>query len=251
MRDDLRKNPDNILSPNLIPVSDPYRTAPYNIMFNHVNNPITEVVNANLFADQASIENDVVDWVFLELRNTPLGNNIIGTRSALVQRDGDVVDLDGVSPIYFKDVAPANNYTLVVKHRNHLGISTMTETVTASLTAPPLVDFTTMTDAEIFGPANAFEVALDGKNMSVAGDDDSVLPDVLWGTAKYSGASNDRVPILSKLNNNPNGNLEGYFREDLTMNRFVKYSGAGNDRVFLLSEVLKNLANSQRKQSIP
>jgi hypothetical protein len=43
----------------------------------------------------------IVDWVFVELRDRNNMSNVVVTRSALLQRDGDVVDVDGVSPLCF------------------------------------------------------------------------------------------------------------------------------------------------------
>ncbi|MEO8569055.1 MAG: hypothetical protein ABI419_07960, partial [Ginsengibacter sp.] len=120
---------------NLIPLSDPYRTAPYSTSFTHVANTITETAAGSVFGNQASTDDNIVDWVFLELRNTTTGNpgaNILQTRSALLQRDGDIVDIDGISPVTFNNV-PSANYTIAIRHRNHLGLSTNPATLTPSL----------------------------------------------------------------------------------------------------------------------
>ena len=72
---------------------------------------------------------------------------VLQTRSALVQRDGDIVDIDGVSPVTFNNVA-STNYTIAVRHRNHLGLSTNPATFnpllgetksTASLVYVPII----------------------------------------------------------------------------------------------------------------
>ncbi len=65
--------------------------------------------------------NETVDWVLVELRDKINPSTIISTRAALLQRDGDVVDTDGVSAVLFGDV-PADDYYVVVRHRNHLGV---------------------------------------------------------------------------------------------------------------------------------
>src|ERR1700748_1357905 len=73
-------------------------------------NSVAETIDPTVLNDQAVAANNIVDWVFIELRNTTTpGNAVQQTRSALLQRDGDIVDIDGVSPIYFKDIDP-NNY---------------------------------------------------------------------------------------------------------------------------------------------
>ncbi|MEO8823934.1 MAG: hypothetical protein ABI366_10195, partial [Ginsengibacter sp.] len=102
---------DNLRVAGVLPLTDPYRQSPYNTVFTQVNNTITETVAPSVLADQPSQDNNIVDWVFLELRNTAAGNNILQTRSALVQRDGDIVDVDGKSPVTFNNVDPGN-YTI-------------------------------------------------------------------------------------------------------------------------------------------
>lgn len=78
----------------------------------------------------ATTGNDaIVDWVEIELRPSNDPSTVISQRAALLQRDGDVVDVDGVSPLNY-DTLPAGDYHIAVKHRNHLGImSNMTVTV--------------------------------------------------------------------------------------------------------------------------
>ena len=65
----------------------------------------------------------VVDWVKVELRDPVTPTTVIASRAALVQRDGDVVDVDGISPVKFTGVAPGN-YHVAIRHRNHLGVMT-------------------------------------------------------------------------------------------------------------------------------
>ncbi|MEO6188065.1 MAG: hypothetical protein ABIO82_06935, partial [Ginsengibacter sp.] len=168
MSDGLRK------PTNVIPLSDPYRTAPYSTQFTHVANSGAETALASVFNDQSSTNDDIVDWVFLELRDNASspGNTVLQTRSALLQRDGDVVDIDGVSPVTFNNITSAN-YTISVRHRNHLGVSTNPAVLTPALaetkSTAPLVDLTTASDAQLYGTASAF-VLSSGKNLLWAGD---------------------------------------------------------------------------------
>ncbi|MBK9336210.1 MAG: hypothetical protein IPM98_06340 [Lewinellaceae bacterium] len=59
--------------------------------------------------------------MFLELRDAVNPALVLATRSALLQRDGDVVDVDGVSPVVF-GVVSGQDYYPTVRHRNHLGV---------------------------------------------------------------------------------------------------------------------------------
>lgn len=66
-----------------------------------------------------SSKNKLVDWVLVSLIDT--GATIVQTRSGLVQADGDIVGLDGISPLEF---TVNGNFHIGIKHRNHLGIKT-------------------------------------------------------------------------------------------------------------------------------
>ena len=145
---------------NVIPLSDPYRTAPYSTNFTH-NNLISETAAASVFSTNAVTSDNIVDWVFVEVRNNNAspGNSVLQTRSALLQRDGDVVDVDGVSPLTFNRLA-TGSYTIAVRHRNHLGLSTDPSSFTQALAETKstivVTDFSTATDAQLFGTAAAF-----------------------------------------------------------------------------------------------
>ncbi len=93
----------------ILPTVSPYTSA-----------PATMTTNALASSDP----NDaIVDWVLLELRDATDNTQVVAKRSALLQRDGDVVDMDGQSPVKFSGIN-AGTYHVVVKHRNHLGVMT-------------------------------------------------------------------------------------------------------------------------------
>ncbi|MBQ4820608.1 LamG domain-containing protein [Aquimarina sp. MMG016] len=64
--------------------------------------------------------NAIVDWIWVELRDAGDASVIIEGKSALLQRDGDIVDTDAVSPFSF--VQQADDYYIAFKHRNHLSV---------------------------------------------------------------------------------------------------------------------------------
>ena len=68
--------------------------------------------------------NSMVDWVWVELRDATDPTIVIEGKSGVLQRDGDLVDVndDRITPLVFN--ATAGNYHLVVNHRNHLPIRT-------------------------------------------------------------------------------------------------------------------------------
>ena len=233
---------------NLIPLSDPYRVAPYN--FTQVANPVAETAAATVFTDQANANNNIVDWVFLELRDSTIspGNTVLQTRSALLKRDGNIVDVDGVSPVTFNNTANGD-YAIAVRHRNHLGISADPATNLLALNEKKstaiLLDLTTATDAQIYGPATAFTTA-GGKNLMWAGNANFNT------NVKYTGPGNDKDYLLSNvLGSNATTSITGYNQGDLNFNRIVKYTGPGNDKDYLLSNVLNSSATTARTESLP
>ncbi len=241
------------------PSTDPYRVAPYNASFTHVNNTNVETIpNSGVIGAVAIAADRIVDWVFLELRNLNAspGNTILQTRSALVQRDGDIVDVDGVSPVTFNNIADGN-YIVTVRHRNHLGLSidqtsprAVNETKSTAFTTN-LIDLRTATDPQLFGTTTAYTTA----SHPVLG-----TVNLMWGgnansnnATRFSGLNNDRDYLLiTTLLNNPAGSINNvYHTADLNMNRVVRFSGLNNDRDFLLITVLGNNPATSRTQAIP
>ncbi len=160
MRDNLRKSPYN--NNNYIPATDPYEgyqdVANYYYLFSYNGNTQfaymvnkyseTSVGTANQFKtipDSVSIfavtgEDAIVDWVWVELRDKNDNESILARRSGLLQRDGDVVDLNGKRSLRFPGIA-WDDYYVVVKHRNHLGAMTANAQTPKQLNT--LVNFTT------------------------------------------------------------------------------------------------------------
>ena len=183
--------------------------------------------------------NAIVDWVVVELRSAVDATVVLATRSALVQRDGDVVSTNGTSPVPFA-VAPGN-YHVALHHRNHLG--TM---VLASLALPSgstTVDLTTATT-----------VCYGTDARKVVG---SVL--VLWagdvsadGVVQYTGNANDRDLILVTIGGSvPTNTTTGYLQEDVTMDGVVGYTGGGNDRDPILLTVGGSVPTNFRVAQLP
>jgi hypothetical protein len=63
---------------------------------------------------------NIVDWVYVELRNSANSALVIESRAALLTSSGNIVDLDGTSPVTFS--APPAFYYVAVHHRNHLDV---------------------------------------------------------------------------------------------------------------------------------
>jgi len=111
---------DLLRTKNLIPTTEPYSTM---AGFTHSGSGGGETTTSAIVGSEAPASNDaIVDWVFVQLHDAATGN-VISTRSALLQRDGDIVDTDGSSPLNMAGNA-AGNYYISVRHRNHLGVRT-------------------------------------------------------------------------------------------------------------------------------
>ncbi len=184
----------------------------------------------------------IVDWVVVELRSANTPGTVLATRSALIQRDGDVVDTDGSSPISFP--LPADAYHVALRHRNHLGVMTFAP---VTFSATPLTLDLTQAGTPTFG-ANA--------RKSIPG---AFPAEVLWagdvtfnGQVKYTGSGNDRDPILQSIGGvTPTNTVSGYQQADVNMNGQVKYTGAGNDRDPILQNIGGVVPTNIRNQQLP
>lgn len=111
---------DLLRTKDLIPTSEPYSAI---TGFTQSGSGGGETTTSAIVGSGAPASNDaIVDWVFVQLHDGTTGN-VISTRSALLQRDGDIVETDGVSPLNMAGNA-AGNYYISVRHRNHLGVRT-------------------------------------------------------------------------------------------------------------------------------
>jgi hypothetical protein len=257
MNDLLRTNavyaPGTLPASNLLPTSDPYSTnTDYNANtnFTRVANTPTETVTATAFQDQVIPADNIVDWVFLELRNSATPSVVAQTRSALLQRDGDVVDIDGVSPIYFKNV-DAGNYVISVKHRNHLALSMNVANYTQALglIKNTQFDFSTTAATNLLGTSgtgntNYFNGS--SKNMLYGGNVNGNV------NVRFSALNNDKDALLiNVLGNVATNTVTGYSRGDINMNRIARFSALNNDKDYLFLTILGGVATTVKTQLVP
>jgi hypothetical protein len=170
--------------------------------------------------------NAIVDWVFLELRDPTTPATILETRAALLQADGDVVDVDGVSPVDFNAVntVACGSYHIAVRHRNHLGIRTAVAESLSNVTT--IIDFTTTSTTYVYG-TNPRKTMSNGAFAMYAGN---VVIGPQPRELSYSGPSNDRFAIFQTIGGVISATVFGYYAADVNMNSEVSYSGPGNDR---------------------
>ena len=206
------------------------------------------VFNTGGTSGSGVIDDDIVDWVWIELRDSNDNTSIIDSKSALLQRDGDIVDIDGLSSLSFS--VESENYYVVVNHRNHLGIMTATSIMLNESTT--IVDFT---DGSIntFG-SNAQTTY--GKPVNVLG---------MWagdtnnnGQVRYLGPGNDtntlKDTVLGDTGNTTNSNFYpfmGYHNADINMNGQIRYLGPGNDTNILKDIILSHPSNGTSSNFFP
>ena len=184
--------------------------------------------------------NAIVDWVVVDLRSAVTPAIVSATRCALVQADGDIVAVDGVSPVEFS--MPAGNYRIGVHHRNHLSVVTAQPIALSAMATS--IDISNGS-AEVVGGSLATDL-LDGRRVLVPGD---ALRD---GVIRYAGASNDRDAVLSRIGGGvPTATVPGYFSEDVNMDGLVRYTGASNDRDIILQSIGGSVPTNTRSAQVP
>ncbi|WP_417366193.1 hypothetical protein [Flavobacterium beibuense] len=235
MRDDLRTG-------GHIPEEQPYSST-LNARFTHVNNTGDETTNSTVLNANDGTGDAVVDWVFIEIRNPLDDTEVIKTMSALVQRDGDVVDAATGGALRISSLP--ETFYVAVKHRNHFGAMTASP-ITASM-GSATIDFTSLSDANTYhlstSPDNVamYDVDMTGYTGKALFAGNANYDNKI----KYDGVNNDRQTmgsqVLSDSGNTGqvlNFNAEGYLSGDINMDGTVKYDGAGNERQVMQNSVL-------------
>ncbi len=143
-----------------------------------------------------SIPTGVIDWVLVELRETPDGTAVI-SKSALLYKDGRIVNDDASTGI-IKLNAYENNYYIVIKHRNHLPVMSK-QAVSLQKSSATLYDFT-ISENQFYGNGGAKELEAgvwgmwsgdaNGSGVIDAGDRNST-----WNDRNKSGYENSDVNL--------------------------------------------------------
>ena len=224
---------DTLRAQNLLPTTEPYSAL---LRFAHVGG---ERVNPGVFAMTG--RNAIVDWVLIELRNASDATRIVATRAALLQRDGDVVDMDGVSPVAFPFRNPGTYY-VTVGHRNHLRV--MTANPVSLNTTSALINFSNPATAT--SGANA-QVTVGTLRLLWSGDANTN------NRVVANGPGNDQNAVLTRVltdPGNPQGNanyiVTGYGITDLNLDGKTIAAGANNDLNVILTTVLTHPGNSNQ-----
>jgi len=163
------------------------------------NIAVSNILNPYLFFHKKNNNDAVVDWLKIELLD-PVTFTILESRSALLQKDGDIVELDGKTPLYMS-IAEHRDGLLFIRHRNHLGI------ISSDFVEPNVVfdvDFTQQNTTNTFGI---------GQKQMPSGIH-----------VMYTGNATDGNSIDEDINGNDksawfsiNGNFNIYTREDFNL----------------------------------
>jgi hypothetical protein len=221
MRDDLRVA-------GYIPTTSPYDAT---------------TCNASVF--NVTGANAIVDWVLVELRDAITNTTVTASQSALLQRDGDVVGVDGTSSLLFN--TSGKDYYVVIKHRNHLGV--MTNGLFALSATTSIVDFTNTTPITFGTDAQTSFGMPSGMLGMWAGDSTGN------GLLNYLGAQSEIPSIRSQVYNDPNNSVFGgppigtylslgYNATDINMDGHTVYSGPTTDVLIIRNNIFNNPSNS-------
>jgi len=225
MRDDLRVD-------GLIPTTSPYIDA--------------LTCNATVF--NTTGPDAIVDWVWVELRDKNDNTSVLHGTSALLQRDGDIVDTDGASDLNI-NIVP-DDYYVAIKHRNHLAI--MSSNVISLSATAATVDFTNLANQITYG-TNA---------QTTSGMQSGII--AMWSgnangdtSLRYQGSGNDtnniKDNVLADSGNTTNSNLHlftGYDMADTDLNGEIRYQGSGNDTNNIKDAVLAHPDNQSSPSNL-
>jgi hypothetical protein len=195
----------------------------------------------------------IVDWIYVELRETAGGpatalpDSVIGRRAGFLLSDGTITDLDGISELRFKYLKASDSLYAIVRHRNHLAV----------MNATPLIlnseirtwDFTD-------DPAKAYHESGFTNNEPSAGLGagkhglwpGNAMPD---NVVRYYSTNNDREAVLGLVGPGaPSQVINGYHAEDLDMNGSARYMGENNDKIRIYL-ILGNNSLDSLKSHVP
>jgi N-acetylneuraminic acid mutarotase len=223
---------DALRTAGLVPLTEPYTALGYDHAMSggETTSPAVLSVTGN---------NAIVDWVMVELRHATQPALVVASACALVQRDGDVVAVDGSSPVrLFVD---GGNYHVAIRHRNHLGV----------MTANAIALSPTASTVDLTSSATTVHGIQARKAVGAV--------QVLWpgdatrnGILSYTGMANDRDPILLAIGGStPTSSITGYRIEDTNLDGVVKYTGSANDRDVILLNIGGTVPTSLRLQQLP
>jgi hypothetical protein len=244
---------DKLRSAGLIPTTEPYTGM---TSFTHSGSGGGETIPSSVLTGTGTGA-DIVDWVFLELRDGGT-SAVLATRAALLQRDGQIVDVDGTNTktpyVNFAGQLPGNYY-ISVRHRNHLGVRSASVAALDKTTATAY-DFTT-------AQTQAYQNSSITTNSAMANNGAVYM---MWaGNAnqdKYVRYTSQAFPFVGSdaasivqnfLNGDLNATLSTYNSGDVNMDGKTRATSQAfpfipSDKAFILSSVLVGDINASRRE---
>ena len=122
----------DLLAANLLPTNQPFNIAPFNYAG-------AETVT--------TFPTDTTDWILVQLRDSNDISTIIGTKAALIKKDGLLMETDGTPGISFPGI-PDGEYHLALFHRSHLAVLSSDTILT---NAPSSIYDFSISDVQAFG----------------------------------------------------------------------------------------------------
>ena len=135
-----------------------------------------------------TLPDGTIDWVSVEIRSSTEASSLVAQRAAILLTTGEIVDPNGHA-LVFPGVEP-DQYYVVVRHRNHLGV--MSGSLVDATSGSGVWDFTTA-ESQGYG-SNPMKDLGDGRWGLFAGESDlnglnSTGDFNLWLAGTKSGAS--------------------------------------------------------------
>jgi hypothetical protein len=182
--------------------------------------------------------NAIVDWVIVELRSAASSSTVVARQAGLLQKDGDIVDIDGVSPLAIE--ISTGNYFVSVRHRNHLGA--MTATAIAMTASPTAIDFTNPATAT-YG-TNA-QVTIGTKKYLWAGNANGNNNVIAQGAnSDRSTSTNEVANAAANLLGSNSYIVSGYLTSDVNMDGKAIAKGTNADNTTILNIALGHPNNA-------
>ncbi len=208
--------------------------------------PYTDALTCDAAVFNTTGNDAIVDWVYVELRDANDDTTVSEGRSALLQRDGDIVDIDGTSSIIFNRTP--DDYFVLVSHRNHLPIITDAAHGLGTNTTLDFTDIATLTQGNHAQTTFGMPSGILGMWAGDANGDRQV-------TFLNTGAESIRIKQMVlevSATESPFGasifyKPLGYYNEDLNLDGEVIFLNEDNESILVKNNVMadpKNFFNS-------
>lgn len=226
---------DGLRNANLVPTVEPYSGSGYS----YAGATPGASMSPSLLAITGN--NAIVDWLVVEVRSASAPYGVLHSRPALLQRDGDLMGLNGESYIN-APVAPGT-YRIAIRHRNHLGVMSGSRSLELDPTNT-LIDLRSISTS-VHG-TNA-RVAVGSVQCLWPGDGDGN------GIVQYTGSGNDRDLILTAIGGTtPTTTVTNtYSPLDINMDGTIRYTGTNNDRDIILQTIGGVVPTATRVEQVP